>query len=611
MCGVAGWVSFDRDLTVERQAIEAMTHSMRQRGPDEWGIWTGRHAAFGHRRLSIIDLPGGTQPMSVDTPDGEVVLTYSGETYNFVALRDELRRRGHQFRTASDTEVVLRGYLEWGEAVAERMVGMCAIGLWDGRTGRLVLIRDRLGTKPLHYLPTPDGVLFGSEPKAILAHPLAAPAVDTDGIRRLLLGFPTTDEGVWSGVKIARPGTVITVDRSGLREHTYWRLTAEPHTEDRESTIRTVRAMIEDNVAHELVADVPRGVLLSGGLDSSVLTGLADRSLRPRGEAVRTFSVDFPDQTENFKPDTIRGSADGPYIADVVEHVGTDHHQLILDHRALSDPAVRREVVAAWDAPYGMGDMNSSIFLLFKALKEHVTVALSGEAGDEIFMGHLWHHAESVYSGGNFPWFVAWPQLDTSSYMTQEFIELVDLPGFTRDSYHDALAEVPHLDGEDTRRRKQREIAYLGLTRFMRTLEDRLDRMAMRAGVETRVPFCDHRLVQYLYNVPWAMHTFDGHEKSLLRAAARDVLPDSVAGRRKSGYPSTQDLRYVAALQQQVRDVLAEANTDALFMCDPAKVAEAAARNPAEVDPAARFTFERILDVAVWLDVAKPSLKLS
>ncbi len=217
MCGVAGWVSFDRDLTRERPAIEAMTHSMRQRGPDEWGIWTGTHAAFGHRRLSIIDLPGGTQPMSVDTPDGEVVLTYSGETYNFVELRDELRRRGHRFRTASDTEVVLRGYLEWGEAVAERMIGMCAIGLWDGRTERLVLIRDRLGTKPLHYFPTRDGVLFGSEPKAILAHPLAEPVVDTDGVRRLLLGFPTTDEGVWSGVKIARPGTVITVDRSGLR----------------------------------------------------------------------------------------------------------------------------------------------------------------------------------------------------------------------------------------------------------------------------------------------------------------------------------------------------------------------------------------------------------
>jgi asparagine synthase (glutamine-hydrolysing) len=257
-----------------------------------------------------------------------------------------------------------------------------------------------------------------------------------------------------------------------------------------------------------------------------------------------------------------------------------------------------------------MGDMNSSIFLLFKALKEHVTVALSGEAGDEIFMGHLWHHAEAVYSGDNFPWFVAWPQLDTSSYMTQEFIDLIDLPGFTKDSYHQALTEVPHLDGEDTRRRRQREIAYLGLTRFMRTLEDRLDRLAMRAGVETRVPFCDHRLVQYLYNVPWSMHTFDGHEKSLLRAAARDVLPASVAARRKSGYPSTQDLRYVAALQHQVLDVLAEPNTDALFMCDAKKVAEAAGRN-ADVDPAARFTFERILDVAVWLDIAKPGLKLS
>ncbi|MFT7837914.1 asparagine synthase (glutamine-hydrolyzing) [Saccharothrix sp. BKS2] len=611
MCGVAGWISFDRDLTGERSTIETMTHTMRQRGPDDWGVWTGTHAALGHRRLSIIDLPGGTQPMSVDTPDGPVVLTYSGETYNFVELRDELRRRGHRFRTASDTEVVLRGYLEWGEAVAEHLVGMCAIGLWDGRDERLVLIRDRMGTKPLHYFPTRDGVVFGSEPKALLAHPLVEPVVDTDGIRRLLLGFPTTDEGVWSGIKIARPGTVITVDRTGLRERTYWRLTAAPHHDDRETTVRAVRAMVEDNVAHELVADVPRGVLLSGGLDSSVLTGLADRHLRARGEAVRTFSVDFPDQAENFTADTIRPSADGPYIADVVARLGTDHRHLVLDHRALSDPEVRREVVAAWDAPYGMGDMNSSLFLLFKALKEHVTVALSGEAGDEIFMGHFWHHAEAVYSGEDFPWFVAWPQLNTSSYMSREFVELVDLPAFRRDSYRSALTEVPHLEGEDTRRRKQREIAYLGLTRFMRTLEDRLDRLAMRAGVETRVPFCDHRLVEYLYNVPWSLHTFDGHEKSLLRAAARDLLPDSVAGRRKSGYPSTQDLRYVAELQRQVRDVLADPGTDALFVCDPVKVAAATALDPAAVDPAARLTFERILDVDAWLDLAKPTLKLS
>ncbi|MBP2327052.1 asparagine synthase (glutamine-hydrolyzing) [Kibdelosporangium banguiense] len=606
-------MSFDRDLTEQQHVVAAMTHAMRQRGPDGWGIWTSPHAVLGHRRLSIIDLPGGTQPMSVDTPDGPVTLTYSGETYNFVALRDELRRRGHQFRTASDTEVVLRGYLEWGPAIAERMIGMCAIGIWDGRTERLVLIRDRLGTKPLHYFPTPDGVLFGSEPKAILAHPMTDAVVDTDGIRRLLLGFPTTDEGVWSGIKIMRPGTVVTVDRSGLREHTYWQLTAKPHTDDLDATIRTVREMVEDNVTHELVADVPRGVLLSGGLDSSVLTGMADRSLRPRGEVIRTFSVDFPNQAEDFEADTIRCSADGPYIRDVAEYVGTDHHHLVLDHRALSDLEVRREVVSAWDAPYGMGDMNSSLFLLFKALKEHVTVALSGEAGDEIFMGHFWHHADVVHEGGreDFPWFVAWPQLNTSSYMSEDLVALVDLPTFTRDRYRDALTEVPQLDGEDNRRRRQREVAYLGLTRFMRTLEDRLDRLAMRAGVETRVPFCDYRLVEYLYNVPWSMHTFDGHEKSLLRAAGRHLIPESVAARRKSGYPSTQDLLYVSALQRQVRDVLADKNSDALFMSDRAKLTEAAYRDPAKVDPAARLTFERVLDVAVWLDVYRPVLKLS
>jgi len=611
MCGVAGWVSFGRDLSSQRPVIEAMTHCMEPRGPDEWGIWTSEHAAFGHRRLSVIDLPGGKQPMSVDTVDGTVTLTYSGETYNFAELRDELRRRGHEFDTSSDTEVVLRGYLEWGAAIAERMVGMCAIGIWDGRVEKLVLIRDRLGVKPLHYYVTKDGVLFGSEPRAILANPRVDPVVTADGMRELLVVSATANRAVWSGIEVVEPGTVLTFDRSGLRSHTYWRLPAHEHTDDLDTTMRRVREMIEGNLEHELVADVPRGILLSGGLDSSVLTGLAASTLRERGETVRTFSVDFPRQEDDFAADNIRLSADGPFVRDVVEHARTDHVEVVLDHTALADPRLRREVVSAWDVPFGMGDINGSLYLLFTAVKEHVTVALSGEGADEVFMGHVWHHLPAVHEGAGFPWAIAWAQADSSSYMNRDFLDPLDLPGYALDQYHATLATVPHGDGEDRRRRRQREIAYLGLTRWLRILEDRTDRMAMRAGVETRVPFCDYRLVEYLYNVPWSMHTFDGHEKSLLRAAVRDVIPESVANRRKSAYPSTQDPRYVAALQRQVAEELADANSVAADMWDREKLRAATRLPPSTVAPGARYAFERLLDIATWLDVRRPVLKLS
>ncbi len=217
MCGITGWVAFERDLRTERPSLEAMTETMACRGPDDRGTWMSGHAALGHRRLAIIDLPGGRQPMSVASPAGSVALVYSGETYNFAELREELGGRGHRFDTDSDTEVVLHAYLEWGEATAERLNGMYALAIWDGRTQKLVMVRDRMGVKPLYYYPTPDGVLFGSEPKAILANPLAEHTVTLDGLRELFAFVKTPGQAVWDGMREVEPGTVVTVDARGLR----------------------------------------------------------------------------------------------------------------------------------------------------------------------------------------------------------------------------------------------------------------------------------------------------------------------------------------------------------------------------------------------------------
>src|SRR6266567_2049194 len=198
MCGITGWVSFDRDLTREQGTLDRMTETMACRGPDDSGTWTARHAALGHRRLAVIDIEGGTQPMTLDTPNGPLAMVYSGEAYNYTELRDELRRRGHRFRTESDTEVVLHGYLEWGPAVAEHLNGMYAFAIWDARTETLVMIRDRMGIKPFYYYPTPDGVLFGSEPKAILANPAASKVIDAGGLREMLSFTKTPGEAIWA-----------------------------------------------------------------------------------------------------------------------------------------------------------------------------------------------------------------------------------------------------------------------------------------------------------------------------------------------------------------------------------------------------------------------------
>jgi asparagine synthase (glutamine-hydrolysing) len=607
MCGITGWVDFARDLTRESALIDAMTATMACRGPDASGVWSDQHAALGHRRLAVIDLPGGAQPMKVSTHYGDVVMVYSGEAYNFRELRDELIQKGQKFETSSDTEVVLRGYLEWGEALADRLNGMYAFAIWDSRKPKLVMIRDRMGIKPFYFYRTPDGVLFGSEPKAILANPLARRVVDVDGLREMLVPVKTPKHAVWKGMQEVEPGTIVTVEERGICERSYWRLESKPHTDDRGTTVAKVRELLDDIVRRQLVADVPECVLLSGGLDSSTITALSAREL---SDPVRTFAVDFVDQAANFKPNELRPTRDTPYVHDVAEHVGSDHTDIVLDHNQLADLDIRRTVIGARDLPMGIGDMDASLYLLFKAIRQQSTVALSGESADEIFGGYRQFHDPRVQQTDAFPWIaIGDTVVDTSSeILTPALSSAVDLDTYLQDRYVEAVREVASLDREDDFTHRMRVMSYLHLTRFVRILLDRKDRMSMAVGLEVRVPYCDHRLVEYVYNTPWSLKTYDGREKSLLRGAARDVLPESVVQRVKSPYPSTSDPQYVAAIQAEAKDLLG-AGDDVLFgLIDRAVLEQLTRLDPNTLEPQERARIERVLDLSVWIDMYRPEI---
>ncbi|WP_433419276.1 asparagine synthase (glutamine-hydrolyzing) [Microtetraspora malaysiensis] len=573
MCGIAGWIDYDRDLGAERDVARAMTETMACRGPDAEGLWTEPHAALGHRRLAIIDIEGGRQPMAAER-DGRLlaVLTYSGEVYNFRELRAELAVRGHRFRTESDTEVVLEAYLEWGEDFVDRLNGMYAFAIWDARREELLLVRDRMGIKPLYYYPTPSGVLFGSEPKAILANPLAERVVDADGLRELLAFVKTPESAVYRGMYEVRPGQIVRVRREGLTKRRYWRLESREHTDDLPTTISTIRGLLDDIVGRQLISDVPLCTLLSGGLDSSAVTALAARSLG--STKVRSFSVDFAGYTENFQPDAMRDTPDGPYVHDVVEHIGADHTDIVLNSADLMNPAVRAAALRARDIPVGMGDMDTSLYLLFKAIRERSTVALSGESADEVFGGYKWFHDPDTVNAGTFPWLATvgvGHRNGLTTLFDEPLLRKLDIPAYRADSYQQALAAVEPLPGESGLQKRMREVSHMHLTRFVQILLDRKDRMSMAVGLEVRVPFCDHRLVEYVFNTPWAMKTFDGREKSLLRAAAGDVLPRSVVERRKSPYPSTQDPAYERALQVESARLLSRDDLAIAPLLDLAK----------------------------------------
>ncbi|PKV93954.1 asparagine synthase (glutamine-hydrolysing) [Amycolatopsis echigonensis] len=559
MCGITGWVDFERDLSTEVRVLRAMNETLHARGPDETGEWVDREVALGHKRLSVLDPEHGNQPMIAGT---DAVVTFGGEIYNHRELRAELAGKGHRFETSTDTEVLLRSYLEWGADCVTRFNGMFAFAIWDRRTHELVLARDPIGVKPLFYFPTPTGVLFASEPKALLTHRMVEPVVGMDGLRELLAHGRKPGAPIFRGMPEVKPGHTVVVSRQGLAERQYWSLTAQEHSTPLDTTIAEIRELLDDIVRRQLIADVPTSVLLSGGIDSSALTGLAAAALR---EPIHTYSMSFHDYEEKFTPQKLRETPDPPFVADVVRFVGTNHTDFVATSQELADPVLRRAVLLSQDIPTHHGDMDTSLYTCFRSLRERgKLVTLSGEGADEVFGGYFWSYDEKLTRAGTFPW-VAFERGKAATgglglgLLDEGVRKELDLYGYADQHYRDALQEVPVLDGERDAARRARQVNYLVLTRWLPTLLDREDRLSMANGVELRVPYCDHRLAQYLFDAPPEMKRGpDGQEKYLLRRAVADLLPESVLTRKKSAYPTTQDPDYGRIVRAHFRDLVAD-----------------------------------------------------
>lgn len=600
MCGITGWIDWERDLRHERPVAQAMTDTMACRGPDTEGLWMSPHAAVGHRRLAVIDVEGGKQPMSSNDPT-PVVLTYSGEVYNFKELRKDLQATGHRFATASDTEVVMRSYMEWGRACVSRFNGMFAFAVWDEQRQELLLARDRLGIKPLYYFPYASGLLFGSEPKALLANPLFRAEIDNEGLAELfgLNKGRTPGHGVFRGMQQLLPGHTLVADRGGLHPACYYRPASHPHGDDLATTVATVRSLLDDIVERQLISDVPLCSLLSGGLDSSAVTALAARSLEEKGLGKPvTFAVDFEDNDRYFRPTAQRPSLDGPFVRLMVDHLHAQHTDIVLDPGDLAGQ--QEHTLGARDLP-GNGDMDASLYLLFREVRRHSTVALSGEGADEVFGGYPWFTNQPPESVRNFPWRSTIP--DIADLLTSEARASIRVDEYVADRYAEALAEVPHLDGEGDADRRTRELSFLTLTRYLPMMLDRKDRMSMAVGLEVRVPYCDHRLVDYVWNIPWNMRTIGGIEKGILRRAVADLLPEEVTTRHKSGFPAIQNPAYDEALMGRLQDWMADSSSPLEALIDrPRLTAMLTDETVAQVGwRRSRSLAKNLLEVDAWM----------
>ena len=562
MCGIGGFVDYERDARRGGPILHGMKRTLTPRGPDAEGTYFDEDTALIHRRLIVIDPEGGKQPMC--SPDRNTILIYNGELYNTPELRRELMSRGHEFVGHSDTEVLLHAYLEWKTDAFARLNGIFAFAIWEKRERRLTLCRDRLGVKPLFFAPIRNGLTFGSTIDTVLCHPEIEPALDEDGLRTLLLLGPARppESGVFRQISSLVPGHFAVLTPEAFTDHTYWKLEAHEHEDDLPTTVERTHTLICDAARRQLVSDVPLACFLSGGLDSSILSMLAAKDYAARGETLHTWSVDYRDNDKYFTKSIFQPNSDDSYIDQMVDFLGTHHHRVVLEPEALC-----AALLPATDARAlpGMADVDSSLLLFCAAVKRGgTTVCLSGECADELFGGYPWYHREEILFEDTFPWSRSVGL--RLGLLTPDAVRNGE--EFVRQHYRDTCARAPRLPSDDKKAARMREMFVLNLDWFMATLLDRKDRMSMYSGLEVRVPFCDHHIVEYAYNMPWAFKALDGREKGIVRRAFADELPEEVVFRKKSPYPKTFHPVYARLCAEGAMKILADRNSFAGALFD-------------------------------------------
>ncbi len=614
MCGIAGMV--DRRAASSPETLEtigrAMSDTLRHRGPDAGGVWTDAAAgvALGHRRLSIIDLsPGGAQPMA--SAGGRYVISYNGEVFNFLELRKELEAQGVRFRGGSDTEVIIEGAARWGlAATVKRLIGMFAFALWDRETRTISLVRDRLGIKPLYYLATDALFAFGSELKAFRACPDWAPTLDRDALAAYLrLGYVPQPHSIYREVRKLPPGSILTLAPGKAPQiEAYWdarRVALEGlgkwnDAPDEREAVERLDTLLRDAVKRRMIADVPLGAFLSGGIDSSSVVALMQaESNRP----VRTFSIGFHEQ----------GYDEAAHAKTVAQHLGTDHTELYVEPGHAFD--VIPNLPDWYDEPFADSSQIPT-FLVSEMTRRHVTVALSGDGGDELFSGYnryfwaeaLWRRLGRVPGPLRNAGAAALRALSPEQW--NRVFRLVPermRPPQPGDKLH-KLAGMLGRDGPDAVYRRlisylepasllldgkephtvlwdesvAREIpSFTARMQFMDTVTylpddilTKVDRATMAVSLEGRVPLLDHRVVEHAWTLPLSLKIRDGKGKWILRQVLKKYVPETLFDRPKMGFGVPIDSWLRGPLRDWAEDLLSPRKLAADGLLRPEPIAE-------------------------------------
>lgn len=549
MCGIAGILSSDIDLRGEKLLVEKMGKTLKKRGPDAAGLYLTPEVALIHRRLSVIDVENGAQPMHF----GKYVIVYNGEIYNTDEVRNELEGFGYKFDTHCDTEVVLKAYDKWGNESVKKLNGIFAYAIYDKKENSLFACRDRIGVKPFFYNKTKNTFSFASKIDTLLCQPYVKSAVDEEGLYEIFMLGPakTIGKAIFKDICELPPAFCLTYKNGEIKTYPYWKLEAKEFDENEETAAEHTYLLVKDSIERQLVSDVPLATFLSGGLDSSIISKIASDKYKEIGKTLDTYSVDYTDNDKYFKKSLFQPNKDSDYIDVISSYIGSNHHNIVLNNvgvaNALEEAVIERGVP-------GFVDIDSSLMLFCKEVKKDFTVCLSGECADEIFAGYPWYHKKEILFENVFPW-------ARNTNIRQRILKngfLSDGEEYLQSAYKNTLKNISYLESDDKINKRMREMFVLNLNWFMQTLLARKDNMSMAASLEVRVPFCDYRLVEYAYNMPWNIKALDGREKGILRKAFENDLPKEIAWRKKSPYPKTHNPAYFA----RVKELLAIALTD-------------------------------------------------
>ncbi|MDQ5983444.1 MAG: Asparagine synthetase [Eubacteriales bacterium SKADARSKE-1] len=551
MCGIAGIVDYRRDMS-ESSIIDKMSNSLKKRGPDDNGVYKDNNVCLIHRRLEVIDSENGKQPMTLYGDFGEYTIVYNGELYNTEEIRKELITAGYLFKGYSDTEVLLNSFIYWGTSCLQKLNGIFAFAIWDKREQHLFIARDRIGVKPLFFYQYNGGMVFGSEIKTLLSSNIVKPKVDEDGLREIFFLGPgrTAGQGIIKGIKELKPGEYAIFSEYGLKVKTYWSIKACEFEDSLKIAIEKTRFLVTNSIERQLVSDKPLCCLLSGGLDSSIISKVAANYYKQKEIGkITTYSVDYTDNQKYFQSNGYQPDSDATFINIMVDNIRSKHKNVVLPNGTLANALY--DATLARDIP-GMADIDSSLLLFCKEIKKDFTVALSGECADEIFGGYPWYHNNELLFSNSFPWSNS---LEVrKNILRKDFLKNGE--DYVNQKYLDSINHVDKLKSESKVNSRMREMFMLNINWFMQTLLDRKDRMSMYNGLEIRVPFCDYRIVEYAYNMPWEVKSFKGREKGILREAMKGILPESIVFRKKSPYPKTHNPAYMKAVSDRVKHIL-------------------------------------------------------